>query len=44
MFLRRCGDLEVGRILLVDGPEILGPVWEELEERWWLGPTEDLLG
>jgi len=22
---------------------VLGPVWDEVGQRWWLGPTEDLL-
>lgn len=43
VFLRRCRDRDVGQILLVDGPAILGPVWEDLDRLWWLGPTEDLL-
>lgn len=43
VFLRRCRDRDVGRILLLDGPAILGSLWEELDQRWWLGPTEDLL-
>ncbi len=43
VFLRRCGERDVGRILLVDGPATLGAVWVELDQRWWLGPTEELL-
>lgn len=43
VFLRRCGDHEVGRILLLDGPAALGSVWDELDRRWWLGPMEELL-
>jgi AcrR family transcriptional regulator len=42
VFLRRCGERDVGRILLVDGPAILGEVWAELDQRWWLGPTEEV--
>jgi len=29
--------------LLTDAPAILGPAWDELDQRWWLGPTEELL-
>ncbi|HEY0812861.1 MAG TPA: TetR family transcriptional regulator [Pseudonocardia sp.] len=43
VFLRRCADRDVGRILLVEGPGILGDRWDELDRRWWLTPTEDLL-
>lgn len=43
VFLHRCGDRDVGRILLIDGPAILGPQWDDLDQRWWLGPTEELL-
>lgn len=42
-FLRRCTDRDVARILLTDGPAILGGAWDELDQRWWLGPSEDLL-
>ena len=43
IFLRRCADRDVGRIMLVDGPAVLGQVWDRLDRRWWLGPTEALL-
>ncbi len=42
-FLHRCTDRDVARILLTDAPAILGPAWDELDQRWWLGPTEELL-
>jgi AcrR family transcriptional regulator len=43
VFLRRCEDHDVARILLVDGPAVLGERWDELDRRWWLTPTEELL-
>jgi nitroreductase len=43
VFLRRCADRDVARILLVDGPAALGPRGDELDSRWWLGPTRELL-
>lgn len=43
VFLRRCEDRDVAQILLVDGPAALGTRWDELDRRWWLTPTEDLL-
>lgn len=43
VFLRRCSDRDVARILLTDGPAVLGVAWDELDQRWWLGPTEELL-
>lgn len=43
MFLRRCSNPDVARILLVEAPAILGAAWDELDRRWWLGPTEELL-
>lgn len=43
VFLRRCADPDVAQILLIDGPAVLGATWDELDQRWWQGPTEDLL-
>ena len=44
LFLRRCADPAVGRILLVDGPSVLGQErWRNLDEQWWRGPAVALL-
>lgn len=43
VFLRRCADHDIARILLTDGPAVLGETWNELDQRWWQGPTEALL-
>jgi AcrR family transcriptional regulator len=44
VFLRLCADAEVARILLVDGPAVLGAQeWHDLDQRWWLAPTQTLL-
>ncbi|MFE3176139.1 TetR/AcrR family transcriptional regulator [Amycolatopsis sp. NPDC059090] len=44
IFLRRCADPAVGRILLVDGPSVLGQErWRNLDEQWWREPTIALL-
>jgi AcrR family transcriptional regulator len=44
VFLRLCTEPAVSRILLLDGPAVLGAqAWHELDQRWWLTPTEDLL-
>jgi AcrR family transcriptional regulator len=44
VYLRLCTEPEVARILLVDGPAVLGAQqWHDLDQRWWLAPTEDLL-
>lgn len=44
VFLRRCADPTVGRILLVDGPSVLGQQrWRDLDQRWWREPTVALL-
>ncbi|MCG3751829.1 TetR/AcrR family transcriptional regulator [Amycolatopsis sp. Poz14] len=44
LFLRRCADPAVGRILLVDGPSVLGQErWRNLDEQWWREPTVALL-
>jgi AcrR family transcriptional regulator len=43
-YLRLCADAEVARILLVDGPAVLGAQeWLDLDQRWWLAPTQALL-
>lgn len=43
VFLRHCADRDVAQILLTDAPAVLGPVWDELDQRWWLGPAEELV-
>lgn len=44
IFLARCADPAVGRILLVDGPSVLGQQrWRALDRRWWREPTVTLL-
>lgn len=44
LFLRRCADPAVGRILLVDGPSVLGQErWRTLDEQWWREPAVAML-
>lgn len=43
LFLRRCRDPEIGRVLLVEAPAVLGESWHELDDHWWHRPTLDLL-
>lgn len=44
VYLRQCAEPEVARILLIDGPAVLGVrEWQEVDQRWWLAPTRGLL-
>ena len=43
VFLRRCLDPDVGRVLLLEAPAVLGDAWHEIDARWWHRRTAELL-
>lgn len=43
-FLALCADPRVARLILLDSPAALGYArWTEIDERWWLAPTVELV-